>query len=159
MGHQCKRNIMKRFNVLLILCLALLASSCNHRVYNAKLLQGYYDVRMNTRAELEVKGKVRIFNSVSEVAGDYDVISYNTYKPLLFTSFYMPKMFYEKAVKKTYNLGGNGVIITSAGSYTVISLSEWDSDNAESAAEVNAILNTALMDKFNSGEIADLSPR
>lgn len=123
------------------------------------MLQGYYDVRMDSRHELEVKGKVRIFKSESEVDGDYEIISYNTYKTLLFSNFLLPKKFYEKAVEKAYALGGNGVIITSAGFYTVISLSDWDSDNAESAMKVNAILNTTLMDKFNRVEFAKLEPR
>lgn len=150
---------MKKITILLTMCIAALCSSCSHSIYNAKTLQGNYDIRMDTQEELEIKGKVRIFWSENDVVGDYDIIAINQYSPLLFPKSQISKKFFEQAVKKAYELGGNGIIITAGGFYQVISLYNWDSDNAESAALVNAILDTSLMDKFNKGEVAKLTPR
>lgn len=150
---------MKKISILLTICIAALFSSCSHTIYNAKTLQGNYDIRMDTKEELEIKGKVRIFLSEKDVVGDYEIISLNLYSPLLFPKNQIPKKFFEQAAKKAYELGGNGIIVTAGGFYKVICLYNWDSDSAESAKLVNAILNTSLMDKFNNGEVAKLTPR
>ena len=149
--------------VILLLSSLVLATSCT-TVYDAKLMQGYYDMRMDSKSELEVKSKVRIFSSEKDIRGEYDVISYNQYKPFyvpLFMSYKktVSKKLYEKAAEKAYDQGGNGVIINSGGLYTVISLHQWDSDNAKLLSYKSAVLDTTLMDRFNKGYIASLSKR
>ena len=138
--------------------------SCSHVLYNPKIMQGNYDVRMDTKEDLEVKGKVRIFLSEKDIQGDYEIISLNQYKPFKIPIFMtqkgqISKKFYEKATHKAYEQGGNGILITGAGIYKVLSLYNWDSDNASSGNYVNAILDTTLMDRFRNGEVATLSPR
>ncbi|MBO7291288.1 MAG: hypothetical protein J6U55_01750, partial [Bacteroidaceae bacterium] len=113
---------------------------------------------MNNEEELEIKSKVRIFQSEKEINGNYSVISHVTYKPILIPLFsdkkkeYL-KTLYETAAKQAYKLGGNGVIITSHESYKVISIDNWDSDKEKSMAYLNMIYDTSLMEKFNNGTI------
>ncbi len=150
--------------LLLAVCSIFFATSCTHTVYNPKVLQGNYDLRMNDKEELEIKGKVRIFMSDKDVQGDYEIISLNLYRPftipvLMSIKGQMNKKFFEKAVKKAYEQGGNGIIVTAGGYYKVISLYNWDSDAAASEKFVNAILDVTLLNRFNSGEIAKLAPR
>lgn len=152
------------FLAFLSLSLIILFSSCSHTLYNPKVLQGNYDVRMDTKSELEIKGKVRIYLTEKEIDGEYDIISINLYKPFTFPIFMSQKgqtskKFYEKAVKKAYKQGGNGIIVMAGGYYKVIALHNWDSDNASAGKYVNAILDTSLMDRFTNGNVAKLSPR
>lgn len=155
---------MKKLFLLVVVCSAIFATSCSHTIYNPKVLQGNYDIRMDSKEELEIKGKVRIFLSENDVQGEYEIISLNLYKPftipvLMSVKGQMNKKFYEKAVKKAYEQGGNGIIILAGGYYKVISLYNWDSDNAASEKFVNAILDVSLLNRFKSGEIAKLTPR
>lgn len=144
---------------------AAMFTSCSHTLYNPKVLQGNYDTRMDSKQELSIKSKVRIYLSEKDIQGDYEVISLNKYSPMISIPVLMSKKaqtdkkFYEKAVKKAYEQGGNGIIIIAGDCYKVISLNDWDSDNAETAEFTNAILDTRLMDRFNSGEVVNLSPR
>ena len=155
---------MKKLFLLAAVCSVMLTTSCSHTVYNPKVLQGNYDLRMNSKEELNIKGKVRIYLSEKDVQGEYEVISLNLYKPFTIPVFMSVKgqtnkKFYEKAVKKAYEQGGNGIIIMAGGYYKVISLYNWDSDNAASEKFVNAILDVTLLNRFKNGEIAKLSPR
>ena len=94
--------------VFLLLSSLILATSCT-TVYDAKLMQGYYDMRMDSKSELEVKSKVRIFASEKDLKGEYDVISYNQYKPfsvplLMSHKKMVSKKFYEKAAEKAKSI-------------------------------------------------------
>lgn len=155
---------MKKIYFILAISSMFLATSCCHTLYNTRTLQGNYDVRMDTPEELDIKSKVRIFLSENDIEGEYDIISVNLYKPFkipILMSFkgQITKKFYEKAVKKAYEQGGNGIIINAGGYYKVICLHNWDSDNATSAKYVNAILDTSIMDIFTSGKITKMSQR
>jgi hypothetical protein len=119
---------------------------------------------MDTKEELEIKGKVKIFLSEKDIQGDYEIISINQYTPfkiplIMSHKGKINKKFYEKAAQKAYELGGNGIIIIGDGIYKVISIYSWDSDSASSGKFVNAILDTSLMDRFKNGEVAKLFPR
>lgn len=152
---------MKKILFFLTVCSVML-SSCT-AVYNHRTMQGNYDLRMNTKKELEIKGKTRIYLSDKDIEGDYDVISYNRFTPFnlagILLKSQMKKKFYEKAIKKAYKLGGNAILVTGIGAYTVISVNNWDSDNAETAQYVNSILDTSILNKFTCGEIDKYSPR
>lgn len=155
---------MKKIYFILAISSMFLATSCCHTLYNTRTLQGNYDVRMDTPEELDIKSKVRIFLSENDIEGEYEIISVNLYTPFripVLMSFkgQITKKFYEKAVKKAYEQGGNGIIINAGGYYKVICLHNWDSDNATSAKYVNAILDTSLMDIFTSGNITKMSQR
>ena len=155
---------MKKLLYLVLLGLLITSTSCSNKVYNVRELQGNYDVRMNSKEELEAKSKVRIFLSENDVQGDYMVISHNAYEPFIFPIFMskqkeIRKKFYENAVKQAYNLGGNGIIITGDNTYQVIGIYNWDSDNAEVVGFTNLILDTELLDKFNDGIVVKASPR
>ena len=150
--------------LLLAACSIFFATSCTHTIYNPKVLQGHYDLRMDSKDELETKSKVRIYLSEKDVQGEYEIISLNLYKPFTIPVFMSVKgqtnkKFYEKAVKKAYEQGGNGIIIMAGGYYKVINLYNWDSDSAASEKFVNAILDVTLLNRFKSGEIAKLAPR
>ncbi len=155
---------MKKIHFILAISAMVFATSCCHTLYNTRTLQGNYDVRMDTPEELDIKSKVRIFLSEEDIHDEYDIISVNLYRPFripVLMSFkgQTTKKFYEKAVKKAYEQGGNGILITAGGYYKVICLHNWDSDNAASAKYVNAILDTSIMDIFTSGNITKMSPR
>lgn len=156
---------MKKTLYLTLISLFILSmTSCSHRIYNIKTLQGYYDIRMDDKSELEIKSKVRIFQSTDEVKGEYTVISHNSYSPfclpiLMSEKKVITKKLYEKAAKQAYKVGGNGVIMTSVNTYQVIALHHWDSDNESIKDYVNLILDTTLMNKFNNGIVAQLTPR
>lgn len=150
--------------LLLAVCAMFFATSCTHTLYNPKVLQGNYDIRMDSKEELDIKGKVRIYLSEKDVQGEYEIISLNLYKPftipvLMSVQGQTNKKFYEKAVKKAYEQGGNGIIVMAGGYYKVISLYNWDSDSAASEKFVNSILDVTLLNRFKNGEIAKLTPR
>ncbi len=150
--------------LLLALCSIIFATSCTHTIYNTKVLQSNYQLRMDSGEELEIKSKVRIFLSEKDVQGDYEVISLNTYKPftipiLMSVKSQTNKKFFEKAVKKAHELGGNGIIVMAGGLYKVINLRNWNSDIAASETFANPILDVTLMNKFKNGEIAKMLPR
>lgn len=156
---------MRKSLICSALSCVIMFSSCSHTIYNTKVLQGNYDLRMDTKEELEIKSKVQIFLSEKDVKDDYEIISINKYGPiftipLLYTyKTQIKQKFYEKAVKKAYDLGGNGIIITAGGYYDVISIYNWDSDNVEATSFINSILNTTLLETFTSGRIANLKQR
>ena len=156
---------MKKMYSLMVLCSLFLITSCSHTLYNTKTLQGNYDIQMNSKEELEIKSKVQIFLSEKDIQGEYEIISVAHYKPafaipILYTQkSQINKKFYEKAVKKAYKRGGNGILIMAGGFYKIISLHNWDSDNTATAQYSNAILDTQLMDIFTSGNITKLSAR
>lgn len=158
-----KLNVMKKIILAVAVFTTFILSSCT-TTYNTRVLQGNYELRMDNAEELEMKGKVRIFTSETDVKGEYDILSYNIYKPLtipIIASYrgQTLKKFYEKAVKYAYNQGGNGIIITAAGMYKVICIHSWDSDSAQSGKFVNSILDTTLLDIFESNKIATMTNR
>ena len=126
-----KHNILKTaLSVIIILGM----SSCTHTLYSPNAMASNYELRMQSKKELAAKSQVQIFLSESEVDGDFTVISLNTYNPLsipVIMSFQKQttKKFYQKAVLKAQEQGGNGIIITSAGIYKVIKLTNVDANN------------------------------
>ena len=152
---------MKKIILAVAVFATFILSSCTTS-YNTRVMQGNYDIRMDKAEELEIKSKVRIFLSETQIQGEYDVISYNVYKPLsipIFASYksQILKKFYEKAVKYAYNQGGNGVVVNAAGMYKVICIRDWDSDNAQASKFVNSILDTTILDIFESGKVATMA--
>ena len=154
---------MKKIYLLLIVCVACVATSC-HTVYDARVMRANYDIRMNTPEKLEIKSKVRLFTSDAEIPGKYEIISYNLYNPfriplLLSRKYQYNKRFYDNAVRKAYKQGGNGVVIQAGGYYKVINIIDWDSDSEKAAEFVNSILDRTLLEVFASGEIQKMTPR
>lgn len=155
---------MKKSIYLILLSIVILSTSCNHTIYSTRTLQGYYDMRMDSEEELEIKNKVQIFLSEKDINCEYNIISHNLYHPFCIPIFMsqkneISKKFYENAVKQAYKLGGNGVIITSVNTYKVINLNQKDGNKKASNGYLNLILDTTLMDKFNNGIVAQLSPQ
>lgn len=155
---------MKKSIYLILLSIVILSTSCNHTIYSTRTLQGYYDMRMDSEEELEIKNKVQIFLSEKDIDCEYNIISHNLYHPFCIPIFMnqkneISKKFYENAVKQAYKLGGNGIIITSVNTYKVINLNQTDCDKKASKGYLNLILDTTLMDKFNNGFVAHLSPQ
>lgn len=152
----------KFFLVGVIAALTLSLSSCSHTVYPTDMLEYNYHMRMTSEDELQAKAKVKIFLSENDVKDNYTVISYNSYSPVRFPIFVnykkqMGKKFFQKAVMKAYEEGGNGIIVTAGGYYKVIKIENWDSDKELPAAFVNVIFNRSTMDKFVNGEIGQMS--
>ncbi len=141
---------------------ALLFSSCSFQLYSTKTMAENYAMRMNTEEELAIKSKVKIFLNENDVKGEYEVLSFMTHKPFALPIFMSVrketiKKFYEKAVTKAHELGGNGIIITGGGYCKVINLKNWVADDISSAQFINVIFNSTLMDKFLNGEVAKLA--
>jgi len=149
---------MKTTKVFILIAAVLMLASCSYKIYPTKDLTFNYNMRMTTDEELEAKSKVKIFTSEKDVDGEYQVISYLTYQPFnipIFMSTYgqIKKKFYEKAVMKAYELGGNGIIIMGGGYCKIISLANWVADEEAPAEFVNVIFDRNLMNKFISGEV------
>lgn len=139
-----------------------IVSSCAHTLYPIGTLEYNYNMRMKTEEELQAKARVRIFLSEQDVKEDYSVISINVYSPFrlpIFMSYkkQMSKKFFQKAVMKAYEQGGNGIIITAGGYYKVIKIANWDSDNEQSDTFVNVIYDKKLMNRFANGEVSEMS--
>lgn len=151
---------MKKLKSFAVLCIAsVLFSSCAHTLYSPEVMEYNYNMRMKSDKELTAKSQVRIFMSEKDVKGDYTVVSVNLYSPFripVFMSFrkQMSKKFYQKAVMKAQEQGGNGIIVTSAGMYKVINITAWNADDEGPATFVNVIFDKKLMNKFTSGEVS-----
>lgn len=151
-----KRNFLSLAVAVIVI---LVMTSCSHTLYSPDTMEYHYNRRMTNKKELTAKAQVRIFTSEKDVKGEYTIISMNTYNPFripIFMSFknQMTKKFYQKAVLKAQEQGGNGIIITSAGIYKVINITAWDADSEGPAIYVNAILDKTLMNKFANGDVA-----
>lgn len=143
---------------------SLLLSSCAHTVYSTDSFKSNYFMRMRSNSELEIRSKVLVFESEKDVKGNYEVIYINTYYPfsipiLMGHKSQMKKKFYEKAVKKAYSLGGNGIIIQGPGTYKVINILNWDSDNEEAGTYKSLILDMSRQSKIADKGFAEQSAR
>ncbi len=151
---------MKTIKLCLAIAGALVLTSCSFQVYSTKGMAENYALKMDTKEELEVKSKVKIFLNESDVKGEYEVLSFVTYSPftiplILSHQKQITKKFYEKAAMKAHDLGGNGLIIIGGGYFKVINLKNWVADDAEPATFVNVIFDRTLMDKFANGSLAN----
>ena len=155
---------MKAIKLCFAIACVFTLASCSFNLYPVKNLADNYAMRMNTSEELDAKSKVKIFLNEKDVNGEYEVISFLTYSPFripIFMSFEkeMNKKFYEKAVMKAYELGGNGIIIMGGGYCKVINIINWVADDEAPAIFVNVIFDRTLMDKFLNGSIANIEKR
>lgn len=154
---------MKKQPLFFVFLVSLfIVSSCSHTLYPTETLEYNYNMRMKTDEELQAKAQVRIFLSEQDVKGDYSVISFNLYSPFrlpIFMSYkkQMSKKFFQKAVMKAYEQGGNGIIITAGGYYKVIKIANWDSDNEQAATFINVIYDKKIMNRFANGEVSEMS--
>ena len=155
---------MKTIKLCIAIACAFTLASCSFQIYSAKQLAENYELRMNTKEELEVKSKVKIFLNEKDINGEYTVISYVTYSPfslpiVMSTQKQITKKFYEKAVMKAHELGGNGIIIVGGGYCKVIHLKNWVADDEAPATFVNIIFDRTLLDKFLDGSVAKIEKR
>ena len=151
---------MKTIKLCCVLASAFILASCSFQLYPTKTLNDNYQARMKTTEQLTAKSNVKIFLNEKDIKGDYEVISYLTYSPLTIPIFMsvekeINKKFYEKAVMKAYELGGNGIIIMGGGYCKIITLANAQLEDAAPAAPApNVIFDRVLMDKFISGEVS-----
>ena len=148
--------------IFLAIAGALVMTSCSFQVYSTKGMAENYALRMDTKEELEVKSKVKIFLNESDVKGEYEVLSFVTYSPftipvVMSHQKQITKKFYEKAAMKAHQLGGNGLIVIAGGYFKVINLKNWVADDVTPATFVNVIFDRTLMDKFANGSVAKLA--
>jgi hypothetical protein len=134
-------------------------SSCAHVLYSPETMEYYQNIRMKSQDELLTKARVKVYTSEKDVPGNYEVVAVNVYNPFRFPIFMsyrkqMTKKFYQKAITKAYEQGGNGIIVTAAGLYKVINITDLDTDNVTQATYINPIFDRYLMDKFGDGEIS-----
>lgn len=154
---------MKTIKLCLLIASALVISSCSIQLYPTKTMNENYTMRMDSPEELNIKSKVKIFLNESDVNGKYEVMTYMTYSPAFSVPLIygrqkqMLQKFYEKAAKKAYDLGGNGVIIVGGGYCKIINIIEWNADDEAPSVFVNVIFERELMDKFLNGSVAALT--
>lgn len=155
---------MKKIIYALSVCAMTLGmTSCSHTVYQTKTLYTNYASRMSSQKDLEIKSKVKIFLSESDIKGEYEVVSLNSYEPFcLFPIFSIPqkkltKKFFQNAVKKAYDEGGNGILITGTlpgiGQFKVLNLKGWNSDDETASEYMNVIYDRENMDLFASEKL------
>lgn len=117
---------MKKLIYLSLLCAVVCLSSCNHAVYPTKTLQNTYELGMTSKHEIATMAKIQVFLSDKDIVKPFDVISINTYRPLLTIPILAPyessmrKNFYKAAIKKAEDQLGDAIIITGIGQYKVL---------------------------------------
>jgi hypothetical protein len=121
-------------------------------------MEYHQNMRMKSQDELLTKARVKVYTSEKDVSGTYEVVAINVYSqfriPILMSyRKQMTKKFYQKATTKAYEQGGNGIIVSAAGLYKVINITDWDTDNVRQATYINPIFERYLMDKFVNGDI------
>lgn len=159
---------MKTVKILVILaCVVLMLGSCNSYVFTTKSFYDGYVKTMNSKDENELLEKIHILLTQKElIHADYEVISMNIYAPnALFRFGFIEKMenrFFAKAVEKAEEEGGNAVLISSPGCYSVLKVTNWNGHKPEQLFE-NPIYSTEDLDalltfsgKMNSIEYANL---
>jgi hypothetical protein len=106
--------------VFFIAIAAIMFSSCCHRVFMTQSLENKYNERMSSRSERAVKEKIQILSPKDADGLEYEIVSYNNYRPFmipLLRSYkkQMTKKAYQRIAQKTYEEGGNAAIITGFG--------------------------------------------
>lgn len=155
---------MKTIKICFAIACLFAIASCSYQIYPTKTLAEHYSMRMDTADELQIKSKVKIFLNEKDVQEEYEVLSYMSYSPVTIPIFMnyqkvLTKKFYEKAVTKAYELGGNGIIVIAGGYFKVINIKNWVADDEAPAVFVNVIFDRVLMDKFLNGTIANMEKR
>ena len=155
---------MKTIKLCFAIACTFALASCSFQLYPTKNLAENYAMRMDTPEELDVKSKVKIFLNENDVKGEYDVLSFLTYTPPTIPIFMsvekeINKKFYEKAVMKAHELGGNGIIIMGGGYCKIINIKNWVADDEAPAVFVNVIFDRTMIDKFLNGSVAKIEKR
>lgn len=143
-----------------------LFASCAYSVYPVADLNFYYDLKMQSAQEISAKSNVQIYLSEADIPGDYEVIAYVKYHPLTIPVLAPERMqqlkkFFKKAVLKADNLGGNGVLVHSAGFFSVIDVKSEDESAAEAltASDINLIMVSKVLEKIEDGSIYKADPK
>lgn len=141
-------------------------SSCSHSIYPVESLYANYNAQMRNKTDLEIKSKVKIYFNEKDINGEYTIISINSYKP--FSLFplkslqekKLQKKFLSEAAKQAYTVGGNAILINSTaganGSFIVLNLVNWNSDDETAAEFINPIYNMDKANKIKNGLPADI---
>jgi len=137
---------------------SLLFSSCAHSIYPVEAMYTNYVLQMRSNEDLEVKSKVQIYFKEADIKGEYTIISCNTYNPAAFPvkackDKKMVKKFLAGATRKAYELGGNAILVKSAGFYFVLNLKDWNEENAPKVNFINPIFDMKYADLVKSDEM------
>lgn len=158
---------MKTIKYCLLFLLGLgMLSSCAYSVYPVSDLNRKYESAMQTVEELTAKSQVHIYLSESEVPGDYELISFVNWHPVIAIPLIAPdgsqrlKKFYKKAVLKAAELGGNAIIVTSIGEFKVINAHDLEPIDVEiKSGAKNDVMGSMTLDTFTDGSINDLDKK
>lgn len=150
----------KLFYFAIMAVMASVLTSC-HSVYSLKSLNVNYAYQMDSEKEAEIRDKIYIFNNEKDIKGEYDILSINAYYPSwicqpmsIFHSAYEKKIrkkFYAEAVKKTFEEGGNAVLIVAPGYFKVLDVTKWDAEPENKFN--NPIFDTEAMDRVKNGNL------
>jgi len=137
---------------------SVLFNSCTHCIYPVEAMYTNYALQMRSNEDLEVKSKVQIYFKEADIKGEYTIISCNTYNPAAFPikqckEKKMIKKFLAGATRKAYELGGNAILVKSAGFFFVLNLKDWNEENAPKVDFVNPIFDMKYADLVKSGEM------
>jgi len=137
---------------------SMLLSSCAHSIYPVEAMYTNYALQMRSTEDLEVKSKVQIYFKEADIKGEYNIVSCNTYNPAAFPikaceDKKMIKKFLAGATRKAYELGGNAILVKSAGFYWVLNLKDWNEENAPKVDFVNPIFDMKYADLIKSSEM------
>lgn len=137
----------------------IIMTSCCHSIYPIKSLNTGYAYAMTSEEDVEIREQIHIFLTEKElVNADYSVISINSYKPFTILPFQkifikkMNKKFFAQAVKKTYEEGGNAVLVTSPGTFAVLNVTNWNGHEPKASFE-NPIFDTGAMDAIKASDL------
>lgn len=142
-----------------MLSAVLFFSSCSNQVFPVMTLEMNYAMRADTKAEREIKAKVKIYYSEADVPGKYEVLSLNQYAPwfaipIIYSGkSQIEKKYLSNATKTAYEQGANGIIVLTPNHYLAINILGFDSDTAKIAQPVNIIADMSLANKIADGTI------
>ena len=136
---------MKRLLRLLpVLLVAGICSSCAYTMYPIQKLESNYSSRMTSIEDQMIMSNVHIFHDVSQIEGDYEVLSYVQYRPIFMIPFFytIPKQqlkkFYAKAAQKANAVGGNAVVVCTIGDFMVLDVPSLKNVHADVAQDASS---------------------
>ena len=140
--------MLKKFFFVVIGIVLLCCTSCNHRVYPISQLE-YKHVE---RTDWDVRHQIKVYYSDNEIQNEYSnvaVVTYTTFLPFRKT---MEKKFLEKATNKALELGGNAIVVVSAGYYKIIN------EKRQDEPLKNVIYDMSIANYFKNGKVDNASP-
>ena len=113
--------------LIIIVAIAITASSCTITTYIEKDMSMNYELNMKSKRDLATIEKVHVYLSEKEIPGEFIVKSLNTYSPIVLPIIgnrvkAITQRLYKKAVKTAQDQKGDAVLITDDTHFKVLKI-------------------------------------